>query len=136
MVGKVSLFTEHSHLRDPPAWVARLIGEVEVQKFKACRGRRPSWAVANFREGKEIASCYMGLDGRRIRFGGLEGSLIVRPICGTTEGVRTEELRNTRWEDFETGLQSVTPCSIIAPSLLLACTPGLFSAEFHVADFI
>ena len=103
------MFTEHSHLRDPPAWVARLIGEVEVQKFKACRGRRPSWAMANFREGKEIANCYMGLDGRRIRFGGLEGSLIVRPICGTTEGVRTEELRNTRWEDFETGLQSVTP---------------------------
>ena len=70
------------------------------------------WALANFREGKEVASCYMGLDGRKVRLGGLEVPLMVRPICRTTDGVRSDELRNTRWEDFETGLQPVTPSSI------------------------
>ena len=112
MVGKISLFTENSQIREPPRWVACLIGDAELHKFKACRGGRPSWALANFREGKEIASCYMGLDGQRLRIGGHEVPLMVRPICSTTHGVRSEELRNTRWEDFETGLQPVTPSSI------------------------
>ena len=122
MLGKVSLITERTPIREPPPWVACLIGDAELKHFRECTGGRPSWALADFRDGRGVASCYMGLDGQKVRVGGLDVPLMVRPICRTTEGVRSADLRNTRWEDFETGLQPVTLLSSTRPIPLLRLT--------------